>query len=284
MNNLETVISVIEYIENNLGEKISLDSIAKNIHYSKYYLHRIFTREIGITVHNYILRRKLTEAAKELVFTNKTILEISLGAGYESQQAFSFVFKEMYKKSPNKFREDKEFYPLQLPYSLHNCGFDIDLEEVNWKKDICLANKNDIVLWMELVKHVVDGFPGLNEEDYMLKLERRINERGALIMKEGDMAIGALGFNYLTAEIEFLGIHPLYKKIGLERIFLMKLRNEFLQNRDIYISTFREGDKADIGYRDSYLELGFVEEQCQIEFGYPTQKFVLKNNMPVKRR
>ena len=46
----------------------------------------MFADTIGISIHDYVQRRKLTEAAKLLVFSQKPILEISLVAGYESQQ------------------------------------------------------------------------------------------------------------------------------------------------------------------------------------------------------
>ncbi len=47
-------------------------------------------------------------------------MEIALIAGYESQQAFTAVFKVMYKKTPGKYREEEEFYPLQPGYVLHH--------------------------------------------------------------------------------------------------------------------------------------------------------------------
>lgn len=65
------------------------------MHYSKYYLHRIFTKTTGVTIHAYLQRRRLTEAAKLLVFSNTSILEIALISGYESQQAFTERFKAM---------------------------------------------------------------------------------------------------------------------------------------------------------------------------------------------
>ena len=50
--------------------------------------------------------------------------------------------------------------------------------------------------------------------------------------------------------------------------------NELLTDKDISITTFREGDKADTGYRKFYKELGFSEAELLVEFGYPTQKFI----------
>jgi len=41
------------------------------------------------------------------------------------------------------------------------------------------------------------------------------------------------------------------------------------------MTTYREGDKADTGYRNMLKQLGFAERELLVEFGYPTQRFVL---------
>ena len=45
--------------------------------------------------------------------------------------------------------------------------------------------------------------------------------------------------------------------------------------REISITTFRQGDKADTGQREAYKRLGFAEAELLTEFGYPTQRFTL---------
>ena len=116
--NIKNIMAVIDYIETHLQEKLDLETVAKAVHYSKYHLHRMFTGTVGLTIHDYVQRRQLTEAAKLLVLSDRPILEIALSAGYESQQSFTDIFKAMYKKSPNQYREEEEFYPLQLKYVL----------------------------------------------------------------------------------------------------------------------------------------------------------------------
>ena len=81
--------AVIDYIENHLDGKLDLETVAQAVHYSKYHVHRMFTGTVGMTLHDYVQRRQLTEAAKLLVFSNKPIIDIALICGYESQQAFS---------------------------------------------------------------------------------------------------------------------------------------------------------------------------------------------------
>jgi AraC-like DNA-binding protein len=54
MDSLKNVIAAIAYIEDHLTEKIDLDIVANAVHYSKYYLQRMFTDTVGLTIHDYI--------------------------------------------------------------------------------------------------------------------------------------------------------------------------------------------------------------------------------------
>lgn len=119
MNKPEIIQSTIEYIELQLnceGEALSLDKIADKIGYSKFYLNRLFCELTDITIHRYILERRLTEAAKKLVYTDKPIIDIAYEAGYRSQQAFTNVFSNVYLSTPMKYRIQKQFAPLRMPY------------------------------------------------------------------------------------------------------------------------------------------------------------------------
>lgn len=274
-NNIEKVIAAIDYIENHLSDKVDLELVAEAVHYSKYYLHRIFTKTVGLTVHDYVKRRQLTEAAKLLVFSDKPIIEIAFIAGYESQQAFSDIFKLMYKKSPGQYRNDEEFYPLQLKYILNKNPMVLD-QKIDLEKEIQFASMEDISKWIELVRLVVDGFPCLDEKQYVEQLKDCIQKKQALILKDKDIAIGIMGITIATGSIDFLGIHPQYRKQGITQAFLKKAISLLITSDEISVTTFREGDKADTGYRNIFKNLGFAEAELLVEFGYPTQRFVLQ--------
>lgn len=275
-NKIENIITVINYIENNISEKMSLSTIARAVGYSKYHLHRMFVKTVGLSIHDYVQRRQLTEAAKLLVFSKKSILEISLIAGYESQQAFTNIFKQMYKKTPNEYRMNEEFYPLQLRFNLKHAIIQ-NLSQKELQAKIRFATQKDIPAWLELVNLVIDGFPNLNEEDYLIELKKAISEQRALILIDNEIAMAVMSINYQTGSIDFFGVHPLYRQCGISKLFLDKIMNELLINKDITVTTFREGDKADTGYRKAYKELGFIEAELLVEFGYPTQRFVLSS-------
>ena len=267
--------AVISYIENNLDGKVELDTVARYVHYSKYYIHRMFTKTVGMTIHDYVVRRQLTEAAKLLVFSTKPIIEIAFICGYESQPAFTVAFKAMYKITPAEYRERQEFYPLQLRVTLHSKNVKINFS----KSDIRLAKMEDISAWMELVRLVIDGYPNLNELEYIEKLKVCIEQRNALILEKQNTVVGVMAFSYDAGSIEFMGIHPQYRNKGIQKLFLDKLIEEYIPDREISTTTYRKHDRADTGYRNELMQLGFAERELLIEFGYPTQRFVRSDHI-----
>ncbi len=120
----EAIKKVIDYIEENLGKEISLDNISKNTGYSKYYLNRIFTEYTGITMYKYIQNRRLTVAAEKLVKTDQSIVQIAHEAVYDTQQSFSFAFKQLYVYPPKIYRNMGVYVPKQNRISMrHSCIF-----------------------------------------------------------------------------------------------------------------------------------------------------------------
>ena len=77
-NRIMNIETVIDYIESHLNEKLDLDKVSEAVHYSKYYLHRMFTGTVGMTIHDYVQRRQLTEAAKLLIFYIQMIWKNSM--------------------------------------------------------------------------------------------------------------------------------------------------------------------------------------------------------------
>ena len=266
-----SIETVIDYIETHLDGKIDLEQVAEAVHYSKYHLHRMFTNTVGMTIHDYVQRRQLTEAAKLLVFSDRSIIEIAYICGYESQQAFSSAFKSMYKISPAEYRDNREFYPLQLRFTLHRYVAD----KVFAKDDICLAEISDIPAWMNLMRLVIDGYPVMNEADYFDAITKSMEEKRALVLKDGNLLVGAMAFSNQSGCIDFLGINPQYRRQGIQKLFLDALMEIYLPGQEISMTTYREGDKADTGHRDMLKQLGFAERELLVEFGYPTQRFVL---------
>ena len=115
--NVDSISKVIDFIEEHLTtDDLDLEKIADIASYSKYHLHRMFLHFVGCTLHQYIQKRRLTEAAWQLVYTDKSIIDIAFISGYETQQSFTLAFKRLYLKSPQAYRKRQEFLPIQLKF------------------------------------------------------------------------------------------------------------------------------------------------------------------------
>lgn len=269
---IENITGVLAYVEASLAQKTDLETVAKAAHYSKYHLHRMFSQTVGMTLHDYVQRRRLTEAAKLLVFSGKPILEIALTAGYESQQAFTGTFKALYKKPPLEYRAQGIFYPLKLPFVLHT---DPSPPE-NISRNISFATKEDIPAWMDFVPLVIEGFPCFDEKQHLRRLQYYIEQKQALLLRDRQTIAGAAAFSREAGSIDFLDVHPQYRRHGIGKALLDFLMDTAFSGREISITTFREGDKADTGQRAAYKRLGFAEAEPATEFGYPVQRLVRK--------
>jgi AraC-like DNA-binding protein len=115
--NGDAISKVINFIEENLTtDDLDLDKIAGIASYSKFHLHRMFSDIVGCTIHQYIQKRRLTEAARRLVYTDNSIIDIAFISGYETQQSFTLAFKRLYQESPQVYRRRQDFGPKQLKF------------------------------------------------------------------------------------------------------------------------------------------------------------------------
>ena len=96
--------TALDYIEANIYEKLTLDEVSQTIGFSKFYFHRCFQKEVGLSLYDYIRRRRLACAASLLLNTNISVLDIALTFQFESQEAFTRAFKSIYNLPPGRYR------------------------------------------------------------------------------------------------------------------------------------------------------------------------------------
>jgi len=94
----------VEYIEHHIGDKLTLGKVAAKAALSEYHFHRLFRARFGMPVMDYVRRRRITEAAKALLHSRISILEIAFDAGFESQAAFTRGFRRVYHTTPARYR------------------------------------------------------------------------------------------------------------------------------------------------------------------------------------
>lgn len=102
---------VIDYIEQNLDDNFSLESLAKIANFSKYHFHRIFFALMGETLFNFIQRIRIEKSAFLLSYDpKKSITEIALECGFGSSQAFARSFKNYFHVSATSWRKKNKIY------------------------------------------------------------------------------------------------------------------------------------------------------------------------------
>lgn len=99
------VRKILEYIDDNFTEEISLHTMAKALNYTPSYLSTIITRSLKRSFTNLLNDCRLNHATILLHTTDQSIAEISELCGFGSIRTFNRVFKESFGRSPKDFRQ-----------------------------------------------------------------------------------------------------------------------------------------------------------------------------------
>lgn len=95
----------IEYIEMNLHEELSLESVAQFAGFSKFHFLRIFQKEVGVTASEYIRYRRIANSANLLLYSDEKIIDIAFYYRFETQESFTRSFKRYYQLPPGQYRK-----------------------------------------------------------------------------------------------------------------------------------------------------------------------------------
>lgn len=98
----KTIEGVLNYINSNLENDLSIDTIASKFFISKYYLMRKFKSQIGSSIHNYIIQKRLI-LAKSLISEGLTMSNVCSKCGFNDYSSFVRAFKKVYGVSPSNY-------------------------------------------------------------------------------------------------------------------------------------------------------------------------------------
>lgn len=122
----ERINWVIEFVNNNLNESLSLDDLAEVSCFSSYHFHRIFMAVTGETVNNFTNRLRVEKATKLLKFSKNSISSIAQDCGFSSPSTFSRSFKQYFGLTPSEYKMNgkienskicKELYPINQHFA-----------------------------------------------------------------------------------------------------------------------------------------------------------------------
>ncbi|MBB5149859.1 MULTISPECIES: helix-turn-helix transcriptional regulator [Ureibacillus] len=113
----QTVNKVIMYINDELENDLTVESIAQKFHISTSHLSRIFREHVGITLVEYLNVRRVEESQYYLRHTNKSITSISEQFHFCNQSYFTRIFKKYTGVTPKHFRDElhHDFFRFELP-------------------------------------------------------------------------------------------------------------------------------------------------------------------------
>ncbi|MBN1377902.1 MAG: helix-turn-helix transcriptional regulator [Gammaproteobacteria bacterium] len=95
---------LVDYINENIAEDITLESLSSLTHYSSYHFAHLFKKSFGIAPHQYLIKCRIEKAKQLLKDTNMNIAQITLEIGYENQSHFTKLFKQMVGVTPGAYR------------------------------------------------------------------------------------------------------------------------------------------------------------------------------------
>ena len=98
------VIGVREFIDGNYETDITLEELAARFFINKTYLSEMFKEQYGMTLKDYLVSVRITEAKRLLRFTNKTTEEIATMVGINGAAYFSRIFKRVEGVTPTEYR------------------------------------------------------------------------------------------------------------------------------------------------------------------------------------
>lgn len=106
---ISSIRSIIDHIEKNFSERIDLASISEKYSMSIPYLCSCFKKLTGNSLINFLIRRRITEAKRLLISTNKSIIDISHECGFQSLSNFNHLFKDSVGCSPSVYRKNRKY-------------------------------------------------------------------------------------------------------------------------------------------------------------------------------
>lgn len=110
-NPIDIFKQLIQFIEENIHEVITLEMLEKKSGFSRFQLTRLFIKLSGYTPIDYIRRRKLSKSIPEL-YNKRKIIDIAIDYGFEYEQSYIRAFRSVYKISPTRLRKQEQAVTL----------------------------------------------------------------------------------------------------------------------------------------------------------------------------
>jgi two-component system response regulator YesN len=103
-NDKPIVQTIKEYIDSNLDKELTREGLAERVYLNQDYLARIFKKEIGESIVNYITGKRIAVAKEYLEKTNESVNSVAIKVGYDNFSYFTKTFKDRVGMTPKDYR------------------------------------------------------------------------------------------------------------------------------------------------------------------------------------
>ena len=111
----ERVRYLAERIEGGFSEKLLLGDLAKELGVEHYYVSPFFLQHFGLSFQEYLAKLRCEKARRELLLTDRSLLDISLSCGFSSPKYFQRAFQKQYGATPREYRRQAPRETGELP-------------------------------------------------------------------------------------------------------------------------------------------------------------------------
>ena len=101
----DLICDILDFIDDNINRKITMDELSGHFYFHKDYIMRLFKKEIHSTISDYINKKRIFQSLKDLQLSNDSILYIGLKHGFSSLEYYSEVFHRVMGVSPVIYRK-----------------------------------------------------------------------------------------------------------------------------------------------------------------------------------
>ncbi|OBZ17470.1 AraC family transcriptional regulator [Bacillus sp. FJAT-26390] len=174
MNLLENMNQALNYIEASLTEEIDFKEAARRAFCSEYHFKRMFSFLAGVSLSEYIRRRRLTLAALELTNSNVRIIDLAIKYGYSSPDSFTRAFQGLHGITPTDAKNNGQ--PLR---AFPRMSFQLTIKggiEMNYR-----IEEKEAFRVIGIKKRVPIVFHGVNQE--IASMWKSLNEETITTLK-----------------------------------------------------------------------------------------------------
>lgn len=167
MDWLQEIQKAIDYVEENITEKIDCEGVLKRAYLSSFHFQRVFAITCGVTLGEYIRKRKLSLAGNDLLYNKMKVIDVAFKYGYETPESFSRAFLKFHGIMPSQV---KNGFPLKSFSRLSVKPNFIGGTEMNYK----IEEKPEIILvgYKKRFKGVPYGEERVKQEEEFLTTTR----------------------------------------------------------------------------------------------------------------